>query len=262
MKTYEAVADFLIPTDLHMGKKLRSTRLLLKDEAGNLHKLLRISDDNDKHNEPYFKIMFVEFQKGATLTQGIGMREIDGKTVKLRDSKPPVKCKVESLTYHYLAGVKHLKTVDGQYLSRHRDFPRLQDVHRPVLICCYTLDKFEGHTEISKAAREEDVVIERVKTPCVLEFFLSYRKTPDEAHAFIEHLDGESHCLVSSIDERTAITVTVMHYDDPHPSLTSGLFYNADAYAWEKGIAWYSKPIFKTKKFLAQKFPRVFKNWP
>lgn len=245
-----------------MPKKLRSTRLLLKDENGNLYKLCRIADENDKHGEPYFKLMFVAFQKGATLTRKIGMREIDGRTMSLPDTQQPIACKVESLTYHYIAGVKHLKTVDGKYLSEHRDFPKLQEADRPVLICRYTLDKFDGHTESSQGAREEDVVIDNVKIPCILEFFLSYRENPDEDHKFIDHLDGESHHLVSSIDERTAITVTVMHYADPHPTLSAGLFYNEDPFAWEKGIAWYSKPIFKTKKFLAQKFPRVFKSWP
>lgn len=190
------------------------------------------------------------------------MREIDGRTLTLPETQPPIRCNIDSLTYHYLAGVKHLKTLKGEYLSRHCDFPKLQEADKPVLICRYTLDSFDGHTEVPQRACETDIVIERVRVPCVLEFFLSYRTDPNAAHKFIDHLDGESHCLVSSIDERTAITVTVMYYNDPHSSLSAGLFYNRDPYAWQKGIAWYSKPIFIIKKYISKKLPRLFKNWP
>ena len=217
---------------------------------------------DDRHGEPYFKLMFVAFLKGATLTQDIRQREIDGRTINLPKAKPPIQCSIEALTYHYIGGVKHLKTIDGQYLSTNRNFPKLQDAHKPVLICRYTLDKFSGHTEPILGAAEEDIVIENVEIPCCIEFFVSYKKASDERHKFIKHLDGDNHYLVSSVDERTALTVTLMHYDNPHPTLSSGLLNNEDPYIWQKGIAWYSKPIFKIKKYLARKYPRIFKNWP
>ncbi len=246
-----------------MARKLKSVRLIVKNKEGHLHKLCRVSDDDDRYGEPFLKLMFYQFKKNARITKSIGRREIDGSLFSREDSLPPKSCNIECLSYHYIAGIRFLKTTDGDHVSEDRDFPKLQDAKKPVLICSFTLDKFgEGRTELTSRVDPADIVIDNVTPPCSIEFYISHVTSPEDVHKLVKHKDGQSHYLFSTTDDRTAVTVTVMNYARHHPTLSHGLFLNRDPYSWQKGIAWYSKPLFKLKRLMSDIFPKIFKNWP
>lgn len=214
--------------------KLLSIRLLIKDDSGQLHKLCRVADDNDSRGEAYMKIMFVDFDRGTmTLRRNVGFRESDGTVYASDNAEPPMIIDPESASYHYIAGIRNLKDRDGtRYLER-RDFPRLPDAEKPVLVCRYILSSY-AQCEPVATIRADDIVLEDIELPTVFGFYISYKKE-DGSHDFIDRSDGDAHHFVSVTDERIALTVTAMSYDNSVIPF-SGFHFNHDPYCWDDSV--------------------------
>lgn len=145
--------------------KLLSTRLILQDASGGLHKLCRVADDNDKYGEPYMKIIFVEFKRGLMkISRNVGFREIDGRSFFSPNPSPSTRIAADSVSYHYMAGLRHVKAKDGSRHLEHRGFPVLPDAKKPVLICRYVLKDFKPCDPVTTPDKD-DIVLDNIRPP-------------------------------------------------------------------------------------------------
>jgi hypothetical protein len=143
-----------------MGK-IPKTRVVLKDATGSFWRLCNISDLVDSHKEPYLKIMLPEFKNGI-FTSGVGFREKDGLSKKSKSNKD-INCSPESISYHYMVGLRHLKERSGNVIATNRSFPNIIKAKKSIAICRFAITDFKSLAKLPTADPNQDILPRRNK---------------------------------------------------------------------------------------------------
>lgn len=234
--------------------KIPKTRIVLRDQNGGFWRLCNISNLVDSRQEPYLKIMLPEFKSGL-FTNGIGFREQDGFSKELNGSKS-IKCSPESISYHYMGGLRHLKTREGAYLSTNRNFPNIEKAKKSILICRFVIANFDSYEKLPNSI-EGDIVLKDIACPIIIGLYINHRTTSDKILHVIERSDGKTTYFESN-DSKIFLSVTEYNVESVD---FSGIFLNKAAYDYEDSTDFWPWLIYKTKKIINKIFPKILKGY-
>lgn len=140
--------------------KSKAVNILLKEDKGNLYRILKISHDKDKYGGNYFKAMIPDLI-GKKINTHKSSKYIKPPDLKaFLSSKRRLNTEVfHEYTYHYESGVAHFKNSKGEHLYQIKNLPKLQDNKfvNFIRFVIHDLSKFKAY---KKPITGNDLILE------------------------------------------------------------------------------------------------------